>query len=263
MTRLNAMERFEVGRTLGRGGMGTVHQAFDNARGTQVALKRLQRVDPTSLLRFKTEFRALANLSHPNLVQLFELVQSEEDYLLSMELVDGPDFLGFVRSQGQADAEVEAGGDTSSIPGTPANDVSPAPKLRDSQPLRQVAQLDERKLRHALRQLAEGLSALHASGHLHRDLKPANVLVFQADERLVICDFGLVVESTVQRSRSLPAPPRTERNSLSTSSTSGEIAGTLAFMSPEQTAGLELTPASDWYAVGAMLYQALTLRVPF
>ena len=77
MTRLNAMERFEVGKILGRGGMGTVHQAFDNARGTLVALKRLQRVDPTSLLRFKTEFRILSDLVHPNLVALYELFDED------------------------------------------------------------------------------------------------------------------------------------------------------------------------------------------
>jgi serine/threonine protein kinase len=263
MTRVNATERFQVERTLGRGGMGTVHQAYDNARGTMVALKMLHRLDPTSLLRFKTEFRALANLSHPNLVQLFELVQRDEDYLLSMELVDGPDFLGYVRSLGESASEVEAGGDTSSIPGTPATGIRPS-QPEDNQPPRQVAQLDEQKLRHALRQLAEGLFALHASGHLHRDLKPANVLVFRADERLVICDFGLVVENTTQRPRMHSIIPGVEpKPSQSQTSTSGEIAGTLAFMSPEQTAGLELTNASDWYAVGAMLYQALTLRVPF
>jgi serine/threonine protein kinase len=243
--------------------MGTVHQAYDNARGTVVALKMLQRVDPTSLLRFKTEFRALANLSHRNLVQLFELVQRDEDYLLSMELVDGPDFLDYVRSRGNKSVDVENVGNTESLPGTPANDVQP-PRLSDSQPLRQVAKLDERRLRHALRQLAEGLQALHTSGHLHRDLKPANVLVFNSDERLVICDFGLVVENTMQRPKQLAPASRAELSTnVTASTTSGEIAGTLAFMSPEQTAGIELTAASDWYGVGAMLYQALTLRVPF
>jgi serine/threonine protein kinase len=257
---VSAADRFVVEHSLGQGGMGSVHQAYDTARGTMVALKMLQRVDPTSLLRFKTEFRALANLSHRNLVQLYDLVQRGDDYLLSMELVDGPDFLGHVRSSGAVDISLEREGATESIDG-PILDRESGTTRSATQPARHVGRLDERKLRGALRQLAEGLHALHASGQLHRDLKPANVLVFRADERLVICDFGLIVDSTLQRVRpraSMPAPSANASHTVS-----DEIAGTLAFMSPEQTAGLPLSPASDWYAVGTMLYQALTLRLPF
>jgi serine/threonine protein kinase len=241
--------------------MGTVYRAYDKARNVTVALKVLRQLDPTSLLRFKTEFRALANLAHPNLLQLLELVQHGEEYLLSMELVEGRDFLSFVRAEGAADNEAEIDEDTEVGPPTTRESKVPA---NDNRQLRRVARLDERKLRGALRQVVEGLQVLHASGHLHRDLKPANVLVFDRDERLVICDFGLIVER-----RAHPKSARHERDgavadgSMSSTGRSGEIAGTLAFMSPEQAVGAELTPASDFYALGAMLYQALTLRVPF
>ena len=257
---VSAADRFVVEHSLGQGGMGSVHQAYDTARGTVVALKMLQRVDPTSLLRFKTEFRALANLSHRNLVQLYDLVQRGDDYLLSMELVDGHDFLSHVRSEGSIDITLEREGATESVDCLLLDRQSGTTRS-GMQPARQVGGLDERKLRAALRQLAEGLHALHTSGQLHRDLKPANVLVFRADERLVICDFGLVVDSAMQRVKPRASMP--PASASATHTVSDEFAGTLAFMSPEQTAGLALTPASDWYAVGMMLYQALTLRLPF
>jgi hypothetical protein len=93
-------------------------------------------------------------------------------------------------------------------------------------------------------QLAEGLRALHGHRLLHRDLKPSNVLVTAAG-RVVLLDFGLVHQFA--------------GNGRHTAT----FAGTPGYMSPEQVAGETLERASDWYAVGVMLYQALTGRLPF
>src|SRR5207244_5755524 len=92
-------------------------------------------------------------------------------------------------------------------------------------------ELDEAALRSALRQLCEGVFAIHAAGKLHRDLKPSNVLVSQ-DGRVTILDFGLAqkIERGADSSRELG------------------VAGTPAYMAPEQLREDGARPASDWYA---------------
>jgi hypothetical protein len=98
----------------------------------------------------------------------------------------------------------------------------------------------ERRLRGALAQLVEALAAVHESGRVHRDVKPNNVMV-TPEGRVVLLDFGLVA-GFGQDDRAF---------------------GTAAFMAPEQIEARELTPAADWYAVGVMLFAALTGRLPF
>ena len=106
---------------------------------------------------------------------------------------------------------------------------------------------DEAKLRDGLRQLATGVAAVHRAGKLHRDLKPPSVLVTHTG-RVVILDFGLV----------RPAPELSEDTTFETGG-----AGTPAYMAPEQLEPGGATTASDWYAVGVMLYEALCGELPF
>ena len=89
--------RFTLIRELGSGGMGTVFEAEDRLRSSRVALKTLNRLDPDDLYRFKKEFRSLQNLSHPNLVALYELISEDGHWFFTMELVNGVDFLKYVR----------------------------------------------------------------------------------------------------------------------------------------------------------------------
>src|SRR5690242_6387887 len=84
-------------RRLGTGGFGAVYVAFDQTRGAEVALKKLERVNPSSLYRFKQEFRAMADLRHGDLVQLHELFAVEDTWCFTMELVPGVSFDRYVR----------------------------------------------------------------------------------------------------------------------------------------------------------------------
>jgi hypothetical protein len=111
--------------------------------------------------------------------------------------------------------------------------------------VRPGGRLDAARLRAALAQLVLGIMALHRNHVIHRDLKPSNVMV-TTDGRVVLLDFGLVIE--------------TEKADLTQST--DRFAGTPAYMAPEQAAGRKVTAASDWYAVGVMLYEALAGRRP-
>ena len=120
--------------------MGKVYEAFDRETQRSIAVKTLLQTNPASVFRFKQEFRTLADVAHPNLVQLHELVVTESgEVFFTMELVRGTSFVRYIRDDSGA--------------------------------------VDHQRLRPALRQLVEGISALHAAGKLHRDIKPSNILV--------------------------------------------------------------------------------------
>ena len=94
---------YEIAALLGQGGMGVVYKAVDTRNGSTVALKSLPRADPAALYRFKQEFRSLADISHPNLASLYELISLDGAWWLAMEFVDGVDLLSYVGgTRGQA-----------------------------------------------------------------------------------------------------------------------------------------------------------------
>jgi hypothetical protein len=236
-------DRFVIQGRLGAGGYGVVYRALDRERNIPVALKTLRNVAAKALVRFKQEFRALADVSHPNLVTLYELSSRGQQWFFTMELVDGVNFLWYVRGETYP---AESGTTSAVTPPTSSGLQAFFEQGHDGGPggTPVAGTLDLSRLRHALPQLADGVLALHGAGKLHRDIKPSNVLVTR-EGRVVLLDFGLVAEI---------APSQTH---------TVEAVGTPAYMSPEQVAGLPLTQASDWYNVGSMLYQALTGRLPF
>jgi serine/threonine protein kinase/tetratricopeptide (TPR) repeat protein len=253
-------DRFNLLRRLGTGGMGVVYEAHDRQTDRIVALKTLTRAEAAHIYRFKREFRTLADVSHPNLVTLYELMSAGHDWFFTMELVQGVTFINYVRP------------DPLAVPASDLDNTLPVPRkyepksadseadteifdssrisfdeddqaLAKEEPPGANQLLDEDRLRFALRQLAEGVNRLHELGKLHRDIKPSNVLVTE-DGRVVILDFGLVEDINPELHETL-------------------LAGTPDYMSPEQGAQTAISKASDWYSVGVILYQALTGRLPF
>src|SRR5882672_1156072 len=218
--------RFEVVRCIGQGGMGTVYEARDRERRQRVAIKTLLHFDPASLFMFKQEFRTLADVQHPNLVRLYEFVATEgERVFFSMELVRGTEFVTYVQKPDRLLGSAQ---------------TSEVVRIQPVEARGCSADLD--RLRPALRQLVEGVQALHAAGKLHRDIKPSNVLV-TPEGRVVLLDFGVATELTRVEDENL----REER----------QLVGTARYMAPEQAFDEALTPASDWYSVAVMLYEAL------
>ncbi|MFI5308976.1 MAG: protein kinase, partial [Polyangiales bacterium] len=117
--------RLSILKRLGEGGMGVVYEAFDAQRRQRVALKTLSRIDPSGVYRLKAEFRALADVTHDHLVRLHELFSDDGLWFFTMDLVDGVRFDEWVRPGGELDAA---------------------------------------RLRAALAQLTDAVSAVHAAG---------------------------------------------------------------------------------------------------
>ncbi len=202
--------RFEVLARIGEGGVGVVYAVKDRQSDSRLALKTVRGAGPDALASLKREFRAVQDITHPNLVRLDELFEEEGLWFFTMELVDGE--------------------------GTGSPGVRPPRRAEPSDYLAAA--------RHRSIQIVEALAALHAKGMVHRDVKPTNVLVSR-DGHVKLLDFGIV----------------SARSRVNDPSAEG-IVGTLAYMAPEQLLSEEPSPAGDFYAVGVMLHQALTGKLP-
>ncbi|WP_170135795.1 serine/threonine-protein kinase [Nannocystis exedens] len=148
--------RFTLLRVLGRGGMGVVYTAYDELLDRIVAIKmvRSDRDDDNLLARVLREAKALAKLSHPNVVQIHDVSESDGQVFIAMEYVDGPTLRAWIEARREAGARWH-------------------------------------ELLPALLEAGRGLQAAHSAGLVHRDFKPDNVLV-GADGRARVLDFGLV-----------------------------------------------------------------------
>jgi serine/threonine protein kinase len=278
--------------------MGVVYEVFDRERNCRAALKTLREMSPTALYHFKREFRSLSRMAHPGLVQLYELVSDGADWFFTMELVEGGvDLMTYLTEPAGSPGEPETDSATPLAPqadrerplgrltGTAAEsgrletfgpgthltaaagvEVPPSGGKDRPKPGLQPGRVrDYDRLRRTLALLAEAVCALHAHGKLHRDIKPSNALV-TPEGRVVLLDFGLVTE--VQRTGLAGSaagervPPAEGGLWQQASYQAGRIVGTAGYMSPEQAGGEPLGEASDWYAVGVILYRALAGRLP-
>ncbi|MET0387701.1 MAG: protein kinase [Polyangiales bacterium] len=215
-------ERYELLRKLGSGGSGAVYLVRDRETGEQLALKHLHRADDRSITRLKQEFRSLTNINHRNVIRLYTLGHARDVWFITMEYIAGTDLAGYLFASNDVSATVTRG-DAASL--TVTRDVT-----------RIVA---------TFHQLACGVKALHRAHVLHRDLKPSNVLV--ENDRVVVVDFGLALDVGDQ---------------AATLTLNGLVAGTPAYMAPEQVQGRDWGEPNDWYAFGVMLYEMLSGQLP-
>lgn len=224
--------RFEVGEVLGRGAFGVVYAVVDRRQGTPLAAKLLHHDHPRALARFKNEFRAFADLHHPNLVRLYELHADGDRWFFTMERLDGCDPLTWLGGAGAVAPTL-----TETASDLDAGSVAPAFAVADGA----SSDVDWDAMRAVFAQVAAGLHVLHDAGLVHRDLKPSNISVDE-DGRAKLLDFGL-------------SEPMARTGS-------GRVAGTLPYMAPELLEGGQPGPASDWYAMGVTLHQAMTGSLP-
>ncbi|MCO6045926.1 serine/threonine protein kinase [Aeoliella sp. ICT_H6.2] len=232
---------FRLLREIGRGGMGVVYEAEQLSLDRRVALKVLPlaaTLSSTQLERFKNEARAAATLQHPNLVGVYAVGVERGVHYYAMELVDGVSLAEAIHhlkdTPSETDHEPQAAAETVAI----AN-LSTARTKNPLQYFRDAALL--------IADAAEALQYAHERGIVHRDIKPGNLLL-DADARVHVTDFGLA---------------RLEADAGAT--LTGDVLGTLRYMSPEQAAGRPglVDARTDIYALGATLFELLTLRPVF
>ncbi|MBL8816902.1 MAG: serine/threonine protein kinase [Planctomyces sp.] len=217
---------YELLNVLGRGGTGRVYKARDLKLGRTVAIKLLIDFDdPEQVARFEEEARVVANLTHPNIVRLFEFGKPADDAPYCV-------------------MEYASGGSLADV-------------LRGNPIHWQLAA-------NTVRTLARALQAAHSAGILHRDIKPGNVLIADEEDTpsevtpgsdpfsqtsLRISDFGLA--------RRIQAPHHLTRT--------GQMLGTPGYTAPEQISGMNSNPGpgADIYSLGCVLFELITGRPPF
>src|SRR5215813_67235 len=201
--------RYEILNLLGQGAMGAVYKAKDNELDRWVAIKVIQPMlvsSPAILRRFKQELILARQISHKNVVRIFDIGETDGMKFITMEYIDGGDLKSLIIERGK-------------IPPQEAMDI--------------------------VRQICHALQAAHAEGVVHRDLKPQNIMMDQ-NGRVVVMDFGIA------HSQETPSMTMT-----------GALMGTPEYMSPEQAKGEKTDSRADIFAVGIILYEMLTGKIPF
>jgi tetratricopeptide (TPR) repeat protein len=223
--------RYHIIRALGIGGMGAVYQAWDAELGVAVAMKVIRRdvmADPAAAAdverRFKRELLLARQVTHNNVVRIYDLGEIDGIKYITMSYVDGADLATRLRRDGTL----------------PVSAVMPI-----------------------ARQIASALVAAHKAGVIHRDLKPANIMIDSSGDALIM-DFGIarLVGGPKAESDTVSRLPPELRGRVNVDDVTkfGSVVGTVEYMAPEQARGQELDHRADLYSFGLILYDMLVGR---
>ncbi|WP_314113109.1 Stk1 family PASTA domain-containing Ser/Thr kinase [uncultured Granulicatella sp.] len=201
--------RYKIQSLIGTGGMAAVYLANDLILDRLVAIKVLRldfRQNDDAMRRFRREALSATQLTHPNIVGVYDVGQSQEMNYIVMEYVEGTDLKDYIRQRGA---------------------LHPIEAVR------------------IMMQIVSAIAAAHQNRIIHRDIKPQNILI-DREGNVKITDFGIAV--------ALSDTSLTQTNTL---------LGSVHYLSPEQARGGMATIQTDVYALGIVLYELLTGRVPF
>ena len=226
--------RYAIGQVVAQGGMGAILNAQDQTIRRGVAMKvMLQSGGSEDVLRFVEEAQITGQLEHPNIVPVYELGVDEQDQpFYTMKFVRGISLRKVLELLAQG-----------------------VPETVQKYPLGVLLTIFQK--------VCDGLAFAHAKGVIHRDLKPENIMLGEYGEALVM-DGGLAKVLGAQ-SRTGAAVHSARQENPANATLAGSVMGTPQYMAPEQAEGRidELDARTDIYALGAILYQILTLQPPF
>lgn len=222
--------RYHIIRALGAGGMGAVYQAWDGELGVAVAIKVIRpdaMADPETAAqverRFKRELLLARQVTHKNVVRIYDLGEIDGIKYITMSFVDGADLASRLKREGRL----------------------PVPAVM------RIA-----------RDVVAGLLAAHKAGVVHRDLKPANIALDKQGDALIM-DFGIARSSEAAAPAEAAAHGGHARSATAVAADAtrlGSIVGTVEYMAPEQAQGKPVDHRADIYALGLMLYDMLVGR---
>jgi serine/threonine-protein kinase len=233
-------ERYTLSRVHASGGLGRVWLARDDSLGRDVALKELRPEragHPAVAARFLKEAKITGQLEHPGIVPVYELARRPGD--------EQPFYtMRFVRGRTLAEA---------------------ARAYHERRQRGETGPLELRELLTAFVGVCNAVAYAHSRGVIHRDLKPQNVVLGDFGE-VIVLDWGLAkVLGEPEGGDGAPAPVALAKEDSHDQTVAGQALGTPAYMAPEQAEGrLDLlSPATDVYGLGAILYEILTGQPPF